>query len=277
VSLILSIVLFRTSGKVAATVAAAAKAALLEMKGMRLTGRPMYLDFQATTPMDPRVLDAMMPFMTEQFGNAHSRTHYFGWESEQAVENARKEIATLIGSADAQSIIFTSGATESNNMALKGVARFYKDKKKHIITVQTVCLFVRYSCNHFHQLFHLVDSILQEHKCVLDSCRQLQQEGFEITYLPVQSNGLVDLKLLESSIRPDTALISVMMVNNEIGVIQPVAEIGKLCRFVSFCNSCCLCRLEPSYWFHSTSVSAKSISTLMPRKQLAKSPSTSKP
>lgn len=117
----------------------AAPAEMMEMKGMKLTGRPLYLDFQATTPMDPRVLDAMLPFMVEQYGNAHSRTHYFGWESEQAVETARKEIAALIGSSDPQSIIFTSGATESNNLALKGVAHFYKEKKKHIITVQ-VCV-----------------------------------------------------------------------------------------------------------------------------------------
>ena len=177
---------------------------------MRLAGRPMYLDFQATTPMDPRVLDAMLPFMCEQFGNAHSRTHYFGWESERAVESARQEIAALIGSADPQSIVFTSGATESNNLALKGVARFYKDKKKHIITVQTVrdkCRWRGWFCV---LILEFIDqgapqslcvpsansvTSFQEHKCVLDSCRQLQQEGFEVTYLPVQPNGLVDLKV----------------------------------------------------------------------------------
>ncbi|KAK3325223.1 pyridoxal phosphate-dependent transferase [Apodospora peruviana] len=169
--------------------------------------RPIYLDMQATTPLDPRVLDAMLPFYTGVYGNPHSRTHAYGWESEKAVEDARQHIADLIG-ADPKEIIFTSGATESNNMSIKGVARFFgrSGKKKHIITSQT------------------------EHKCVLDSCRHLQDEGFEVTYLPVQSNGLIDLKLLEESIRPDTVLISIMAVNNEIGVIQPLAEIGKLCR-----------------------------------------------
>ncbi|KAI7878059.1 cysteine desulfurase [Lichtheimia hyalospora FSU 10163] len=168
-------------------------------------GRPIYLDMQATSPTDPRVLDAMLPYMTEIYGNPHSRTHQYGWETETAVENARAQVAKLIG-ADPKEVIFTSGATESNNISLKGVARFYKNKKKHIITTQT------------------------EHKCVLDSCRMLQDEGFEVTYLPVQSNGVVDLKLLEESIRPDTAIVSVMTVNNEIGVIQPIAEIGKICR-----------------------------------------------
>lgn len=160
---------------------------------------------QATTPVDPRVLDAMLPFFTVQFGNPHSRTHFYGWESEEAVEIARQHIADLIG-ADKKEIIFTSGATESNNMALKGVARFYKANKKHIITTQT------------------------EHKCVLDSCRVLQEEGFEVTYLPVNTEGLVDLEQLEKAIRPDTAIVSIMTVNNEIGVIQPVEEIGAICR-----------------------------------------------
>ncbi|KAI8139289.1 pyridoxal phosphate-dependent transferase [Fennellomyces sp. T-0311] len=191
-------------------------------------GRPIYLDVQATSPMDPRVLDAMIPYMTEIYGNPHSRTHQYGWETEKAVENARavsdlesglishwivvyslvgfqQEVAKLIG-ADPKEIIFTSGATESNNLSLKGVARFYKNKKRHIITTQI------------------------EHKCVLESCRTLQEEGFDVTYLPVQNNGIVDLKLLEEAIRPDTAIVSIMMVNNEIGVTQPVAEIGKLCR-----------------------------------------------
>ncbi|RVD81663.1 uncharacterized protein DFL_009515 [Arthrobotrys flagrans] len=167
--------------------------------------RPIYLDMQATTPTDPRVLDAMLPYMTGQYGNPHSRTHAYGWETDKAVEEARAHVASLIG-ADPKEIIFTSGATESNNMSVKGVARFYKGKKKHIITTQT------------------------EHKCVLDSCRHLQDEGFEITYLPVRNNGLVDLSQLEASIRPDTAIVSVMTVNNEIGVIQPVEEIGRLCR-----------------------------------------------
>lgn len=169
--------------------------------------RPIYLDMQATTPLDPRVLDAMMPFYTGVFGNPHSRTHAYGWESEHAVENAREHVARLIG-ADPKEIIFTSGATESNNMSIKGVARFFgrSGKKKHIITSQT------------------------EHKCVLDSCRHLQDEGYEVTYLPVQHNGLVDLEQLKAAIRPDTALVSIMTVNNEIGVIQPMAEIGKICR-----------------------------------------------
>jgi cysteine desulfurase len=169
--------------------------------------RPIYLDAQATTPLDPRVLDAMLPFLTGLYGNPHSRTHAYGWETEKATEQARQHVADLIG-ADPKEVIFTSGATESNNMSVKGVARFFgrSGKKKHIITTQT------------------------EHKCVLDSCRHLQDEGFDVTYLPVQSNGLVDMKELEAAMRPDTCLVSIMTVNNEIGVIQPMAEIGKLCR-----------------------------------------------
>ncbi|KAL6866080.1 cysteine desulfurase [Amphichorda felina] len=169
--------------------------------------RPIYLDMQATTPVDPRVLDAMIPFYVGAYGNPHSRTHAYGWESEKAVEEARQHVADLIG-ADPKEIIFTSGATESNNMSIKGVARFFgrSGKKKHIITTQT------------------------EHKCVLDSCRHLQDEGFEVTYLPVQNNGLVKVEDIEAAIRPETALVSVMAVNNEIGVIQPIEEIGKLCR-----------------------------------------------
>nr|XP_046236880.1 cysteine desulfurase, mitochondrial [Scatophagus argus] len=167
--------------------------------------RPLYMDFQATTPMDPRVLDAMLPYQVNYYGNPHSRTHAYGWESESAMETARKQVADLIG-ADPREIVFTSGATESNNMAIKGVARFYQAKKRHVITTQT------------------------EHKCVLDSCRVLEAEGFSITYLPVQKNGLLDLELLEASIRPDTSLVSVMTVNNEIGVKQPIKEIGKICR-----------------------------------------------
>ncbi|KAI9880519.1 MAG: cysteine desulfurase [Pleopsidium flavum] len=169
--------------------------------------RPIYLDMQATTPTDPRVLDAMLPFFTGLYGNPHSRTHAYGWETEKATEQAREHVAKLIG-ADPKEIIFTSGATESNNMSIKGVARFFgrSGKKKHIITCQT------------------------EHKCVLDSCRHLQDEGFEVTYLPVQNNGLIDMKELEAAIRPDTCLVSIMTVNNEIGVIQPMADIGKLCR-----------------------------------------------
>lgn len=169
--------------------------------------RPIYLDMQSTTPLDPRVLDAMLPYMTGIYGNPHSRTHAYGWESEKAVEEAREHVAKLIG-ADSKEIIFTSGATESNNMSIKGVARFFgrSGKKKHIVTTQT------------------------EHKCVLDSCRHLQDEGFEVTYLPVQNNGLIRMEELEAAIRPDTALVSIMAVNNEIGVIQPLEEIGKLCR-----------------------------------------------
>jgi cysteine desulfurase len=169
--------------------------------------RPIYLDMQATTPLDPRVLDAMLPFYSGLYGNPHSRTHAYGWETDKAIENAREHIAKLI-KADPKEIIFTSGATESNNMSVKGVARFFgrSGKKKHIITTQT------------------------EHKCVLDSCRHLQDEGFDVTYLPVQNNGLVNMEELEAAIRPDTALVSIMAVNNEIGVIQPLEEIGKLCR-----------------------------------------------
>ncbi|XP_061543014.1 cysteine desulfurase, mitochondrial [Phycodurus eques] len=167
--------------------------------------RPLYMDLQATTPMDPRVLDAMLPYQVNFYGNPHSRTHAYGWESESAMETARKQVADLIG-ADPREIIFTSGATESNNMAVKGVARFYKGKKRHVITMQT------------------------EHKCVLDSCRVLEAEGFRVTYLPVQNNGLLDLQLLEASITPDTSLVSIMTVNNEIGVMQPIKEIGRLCR-----------------------------------------------
>ncbi|KAL5511373.1 NFS1 [Sanghuangporus vaninii] len=167
--------------------------------------RPLYLDMQATTPVDPRVLDAMLPFFTDQYGNPHSRTHAYGWEAEKAVDSARKNVADLIG-AEPKDIVFTSGATETNNMAIKGIARFYKDKKKHIITTQT------------------------EHKCVLDSCRKLQEEGFDVTYLPVQKNGLVNLDELEAAIRPDTSLVSIMTVNNEIGVIQPIKEIGAIVR-----------------------------------------------
>ena len=169
--------------------------------------RPIYLDMQATTPTDPRVLDAMLPFLTGLYGNPHSRTHAYGWETDTAVEQARQHIADLIG-ADPKDIIFTSGATESNNMSIKGVERFFgrTGTKKHIVTSQT------------------------EHKCVLDSCRHLQEEGFEVTYLPVQSNGLIDMEELEKAIKPETCLVSIMTVNNEIGVVQPVEEIGRLCR-----------------------------------------------
>ncbi|RHZ64099.1 hypothetical protein Glove_326g84 [Diversispora epigaea] len=172
---------------------------------VKKTYRPIYLDMQATTPTDPRVLDAMMPYFTQQYGNPHSRTHAYGWEAEKAVEKAREYVADIIG-ADPKEIIFTSGATESNNMSLKGVARFYKSSKKHIITTQI------------------------EHKCVLDSCRVLGEEGFDVTYLPVKTTGLIDLDVLAESIRPDTAIVSIMTVNNEIGVTQPIEEIGRICR-----------------------------------------------
>ncbi len=171
----------------------------------RAPGQPIYLDYQATTPCDPRVVEKMIPYFTEKFGNAHSRTHRYGWEAEEAVEIAREQIAAIIG-ADAKEIIFTSGATESNNLALKGVAHFYKDKKDHIVTVVT------------------------EHKCVLDTCRHLEQEGFRVTYLPVKANGLIDLAELDAAVTDKTAIVSVMGVNNEIGVIQPLAEIGAICR-----------------------------------------------
>jgi cysteine desulfurase len=167
--------------------------------------QPIYLDYQATTPCDPRVVEAMLPYFTERFGNPHSRNHYYGWEAEEAVEKAREEVASLIG-ADAKEIVFTSGATESNNLAIKGVAYFNRAKKNHVITVVT------------------------EHKCVLDSCRHLEQDGFQVTYLPVQQNGLIRLADLEAAITEQTVLVSVMAANNEIGVIQPLAEIGALCR-----------------------------------------------
>jgi len=167
--------------------------------------KPLYMDSQATTPLDPRVLDAMLPYQLTYYGNPHSRTHQYGWESETAMEKAREQVANLIG-ADPKEIVWTSGATESNNISVKGVGRFYSSKKKHVITTQT------------------------EHKCVLDSCRILESEGVDVTYLPVKSDGLVDMEKLEAAIRPDTSLVSIMTVNNEIGVIQPVEEIGKLCR-----------------------------------------------
>ncbi|VDN00800.1 unnamed protein product [Thelazia callipaeda] len=168
--------------------------------------KPVYLDVQATTPMDPRVLDTMIPYMVSAYGNPHSKTHFYGWEAEEAVEKARLQVAKLIG-ADSREVIFTSGATESNNIAVKGVANFYKESgKNHIITVQT------------------------EHKCVLDSCRYMSTKGFKITYLPVNRNGSISLEELEDAITDKTVLVSVMAVNNEIGVKQPTKEIGKLCR-----------------------------------------------
>jgi len=172
---------------------------------IRRNDQPIYLDYQATTPMDPRVLEAMMPYFTHKFGNAHSRSHSYGWEAEEGVEKARVQVAKLIG-ADEKEVIFTSGATESNNLAIKGVAEFYKDRRNHIVTTVT------------------------EHKCVLDTCRHLEQQGFEVTYLPVQKNGLIDLEELRAAVTDKTVVVSIMAVNNEIGVIQPLAEIGKICR-----------------------------------------------
>ncbi|RUS23823.1 pyridoxal phosphate-dependent transferase, partial [Jimgerdemannia flammicorona] len=188
-----------------ATITPAPDSLGFEATPVKKGGRPIYLDMQATSPTDPRVLDAMLPYLTQLYGNPHSRTHQYGWETEKAVENAREQVAKLIN-ADPKEVVFTSGATESNNLSVKGIAHFYKSHKKHIITTQI------------------------EHKCVLDSCRALQEEGFDVTYLPVQPNGLLDLHVLREAIRPDTALVSVMTVNNEIGVIQPIEEIGAICR-----------------------------------------------
>ena len=166
---------------------------------------PIYMDYGATTPCDPRVVDAMIPWLREHFGNPASRSHAWGWEAEEAVETARGHVAALIG-ADPREIVWTSGATESNNLALKGAAHFYKGKGKHLITVKT------------------------EHKAVLDTMRELERQGFEVSYLDVQEDGLLDFEALKAAIRPDTILISVMYVNNEIGVIQDIPAIGKLCR-----------------------------------------------
>ena len=166
---------------------------------------PIYLDYSATTPVDPRVAAKMIPWLTEHFGNPASRSHAYGWDAEQAVEDAREQVAALVN-ADAKEIIWTSGATESNNLAIKGAAHFYQGKGKHLITLKT------------------------EHKAVLDTVRELEREGFEATYLDVKENGLVDLEVLKAAIRPDTILVSVMFVNNEVGVVQPIAEIGEICR-----------------------------------------------
>jgi len=166
---------------------------------------PIYLDYSATTPVDPRVADKMIPYLVEKFGNPASRSHAFGWETEAAVEEAREEVAKLVH-ADPKEIVWTSGATESNNLALKGAANFYSGKGKHIITLKT------------------------EHKAVLDTCRELERQGFEVTYLDVLENGLLDLEVFKAALRSDTILVSVMFVNNEIGVIQPIADIGEICR-----------------------------------------------
>ena len=166
---------------------------------------PIYMDYQATTPMDPRVLEVMLPYFKEKFGNPHSNSHGFGWEAEGAIGVARKDIADVIN-AEQKEIIFTSGATESNNLALKGLAGFYGDKKKHIITTNI------------------------EHKCILDTCRNLQDKGFKVTYLPVNNKGLIDPQQVADAITDETLVVSIMFVNNEIGVIQPIKEIGNICR-----------------------------------------------
>ena len=166
---------------------------------------PIYMDYGATTPVDPRVVDAMVPWLYEHFGNAASRSHAWGWEAEKAIENAREQVADLIG-ADPREIVWTSGATESTNLALKGAANFYKGKGKHLITLKT------------------------EHKATLDTMRELERQGFEVTYMDVQEDGLLDLEKFKAAIRPDTILASVLFVNNEIGVIQDIAAIGAICR-----------------------------------------------
>ncbi len=179
---------------------------------------PIYLDNHATTPLDPRVLEAMLPYFTEKFGNAASRNHSFGWQAEEAVENARKQIADLIG-ANPKEIVFTSGATESDNLALKGVAEMYAERGNHIITAAT------------------------EHKAILDTCKKLEKHGYRVTYMPVQKDGLVDLDMLRDAITDKTILITIMYANNEIGVVQPVAEIGKIAK-------------ERGVLFHSDAVQA---------------------
>jgi cysteine desulfurase len=166
---------------------------------------PIYLDYSATTPVDPRVVDVMLPYLRQDFGNPASRSHAYGWKAEEAVETAREHVAALVN-CDAKEIVWTSGATESINLAIKGAAHFYKDKGRHVITVKT------------------------EHKATLDTCRELEREGFEVTYLDVNENGLIDWDVLTAAIRPDTVLISVMYVNNEIGVIQDIPRIGEFCR-----------------------------------------------
>src|SRR5918912_3413383 len=164
---------------------------------------PIYMDYHATTPVDPRVVEAMVPYFTEHFGNAASRNHPFGWQAEEAVEKARKQVAELIG-ANAKEIVFTSGATESNNLAIKGVAEMYREKGNHIITAVT------------------------EHKAILDTCKNLEKHGFRVTYLPVQKDGLIDLEDLKRAIDDKTILVSIMAANNEIGVLQPIKEIGAI-------------------------------------------------
>ncbi|WP_321931900.1 IscS subfamily cysteine desulfurase [Burkholderia cenocepacia] len=170
-----------------------------------MQSRPIYMDYSATTPVDPRVVAKMVPFLHEQFGNPASRSHAYGWDAEHAVEEARAHVAALLG-ADPREIVWTSGATEGNNLAIKGAAHFYQGKGKHLVTVKT------------------------EHKAVLDTCRELERQGFDVTYLDVREDGLLDLDALQQALRADTILVSVMLANNETGVIQPVADIGALCR-----------------------------------------------
>ncbi|MCY1285513.1 Cysteine desulfurase IscS [compost metagenome] len=174
---------------------------------------PIYMDYSATTPVDLRVVDKMVPFLHQQFGNPASRSHSYGWQAEAAVETARAQVAALLN-ADLREIVWTSGATEGNNLAIKGAAHFYRGKGNHIITVKT------------------------EHKAVLDTCRELERQGFDVTYLDVGTDGLIDLDVLRAALRPDTILVSVMMVNNEIGVIQPVAQIGEICRAAGIVFHC---------------------------------------
>ena len=187
---------------------------------IRRNDQPIYLDYQATTPLDPRVLEVMMPYFTYKFGNPHSRSHSYGWEAEEGVEKARAQVAKLIG-ADEKEVIFTSGATESNNLAIRGVAEFYKDRKNHVVTTVT------------------------EHKCVLDTCRHLEQSGFEVTYLPVQKNGLIDLDVLRAAITDKTVVVSVMAVNNEVGTIQPIDAVAEIVR-----------QQAPAATFHTDAVQA---------------------
>jgi len=175
------------------------------MSDEKAVKKPIYLDYSATTPVDPRVAAKMIPYLTEHFGNPASRSHSFGWETEKAVEEARAEVAKLVN-CDPKELVWTSGATESINLALKGAARFYKDKGKHLITVKT------------------------EHKATLDTMRELERDGFEVTYLDVKPDGLIDLDVLKAALRPDTILVSVMYVNNEIGVVQDIPAIGEICR-----------------------------------------------
>jgi cysteine desulfurase len=170
-----------------------------------MSKRPIYFDYSATTPTDPRVVEKMVPWLYENFGNPASRSHAFGWDAEQAVEDAREDVARLVN-ADPREIVWTSGATESDNLALKGAAHFYSGKGKHLITVKT------------------------EHKAILDTCRELEREGFEVTYLNVKENGLIDMDVFKAALRPDTILASVMMVNNETGVIQDIEALGEVCR-----------------------------------------------